>query len=406
MSVPISLRHLRVFLSVAELGSVTRAADALYRAQSAVTRSIHQLELNFGVELFERKASGMLCTAFGHAVQFRASRAMQELGLGADELLGKDREPRSAARARLVAALCNERRLSMFVKLAESHHMPTVAKALGISQPAVSSSINDLETSLGVPLFTRGSKGMLATEQGELLLFRAKRALSELRHAQADIAALQGTTEGRVVVGALPLGRTSVLPLAISRVLAKHPRLRFATMEGPFDTLAVALRNGDIDFILGALRPPDYARDLVGEALIENEMSVVVRKEHPLAALPVVSMADLLDSQWVLSTHGTPARALFEQSFVAAGLEPPREAVETSDLAILRGLLLHSDMVTAISAQQLHYEIVAGMLQVLPLALPGTARMIGITQRAESHPAPGALALMAEIRQLMGKGAP
>lgn len=398
MALIVSLRHLRAFVAVAERGSVTRAADSLYRAQSAVTRSIRELETAFGVELFERKVTGMLCTAFGNAVLFRAMRAMDEFAAGADDIRAKHKEPRSATKVRVPLALLNERRLLAFVKLAESGHMPTVAKALGVSQPAVSGAINDLESSMEVTLFSRTSKGMVTTEEGEMLAFRVKRALAELRFVEADIAALKGTTEGQVVIGALPLGRSIILPRAISEVLVRHPRLRFSTVEGPFDTLATKLRAGDIDFILGALRAPDYARDLVGEPLLTDRMAIIVRAGHPLTRLRKVSRKDLATVQWVLSSRATPARMLFEQSLIAAGMTPPVEAVETSDLAILRGLLLHGDMVTAISTQQLHYEIAAGMLQVLDIDLPDMSRVIGITQRVESHASPGALALMQAIR--------
>ncbi|MES2756037.1 MAG: LysR family transcriptional regulator [Pseudomonadota bacterium] len=403
MSLLVSLRHLRAFIAVADLGSVTRAAEALYRAQSAVTRSVHQLELALGVDLFERKASGMLCTAFGNSVLFRARRVMDEFGLGCDEIAGHATPP--APRGRVPLAMLNERRLLSFVGLADSGHMPTVAKALGISQPAVSSSINDLESGLGMALFERSSKGMMPTAAGELLVFRIKRALAELRHIEADLAALRGSTEGRVVIGALPLGRTAILPRAMCAVLARHPRLRFCTVEGPFDKLAAQLRAGDIDFVLGALRPADYASDLTGEALLTDPMALVVRSGHPLAQRRGLGLADLLAAQWVLSNHATPARALFEGAFHSQGLEPPPEAVETSDLAILRGMLMHSDAVTAISAQQLRYEIDAGLLTTLDVELPHASRVIGITQRADSHASPGALALMAEIRCHAAAGA-
>ncbi len=389
MSQLVSLRHLRAFLAVAATGSVTKAAEALYRAQSAVTRSVHQLELSLGVELFERKASGMLCTAFGNSVLFRARRVMAEFERGCDEL----------AHARVPMAMFNERRLLTLVRLADSGHMPTVAKALGISQPAVSGFVNDLEASLGVSLFERSSKGMMVTAAGSSLVFRVKRALSELRHIEADLAALRGNTEGRVVIGALPLGRTAILPRAISEVLTRHPRLRFATVEGTFEKLAAQLRAGDIDFVLGALRPADYASDLTGEALLCDHMSLVVRSGHPLTRKAGIGLADLMSAQWVLSNQATPARALFELSFTSQGYAPPRETVETSDLAILRGMLIHSDAVTAISPQQLKYEIDAGLLCVLDVALPQTTRLIGITRRADSEPSPGALALMAAIRR-------
>ena len=79
----------------------------------------------------------------------------------------------------------------------------------------------------------------------------------------------------------------------------------------------------------------------------------------------------------------------------------PVPAVETGDLAVLRGLLLESDMVTAISAHQLRYEIRDGSLAVLAFPLEQTRRDIGLTQRIGCFPSPGARALMEEIRRVV-----
>jgi len=75
--------------------------------------------------------------------------------------------------------------------------------------------------------------------------------------------------------------------------------------------------------------------------------------------------------------------------------------VETGDLALLRGLLQASDMLTAISAQQLHYEIEAGTLVVLDFPLEATQRTIGVAQRDGALASPCALALIEEIRALV-----
>src|SRR5512135_1970829 len=73
------LRHLRVFLAVAEQGSANRAGAALFRAQSAVSRSIHKLEEELGVKLFERRARGMLLTEYGRGLLVRAQRVRNEM---------------------------------------------------------------------------------------------------------------------------------------------------------------------------------------------------------------------------------------------------------------------------------------------------------------------------------------
>ena len=108
---------------------------------------------------------------------------------------------------------------------------------------------------------------------------------------------------------------------------------------------------------------------------------------------------------WVLSRRGAPARDLLEQVFLAARQAPPIPAVETGDLAVLRGLLLESDMVTAISAHQLRYEVRDGTLVVLDFPLDATRREIGIAQRRGCSPSPGARALMDEIRGLVAGSA-
>lgn len=408
MQVLVNFTHLSAFIAVAERCSVTKASEYLHRTRSAITRSIHVIEDALHVELFERKPSGMLCNAFGAALLYRATRALNEFETGIDEVLGKNREPHHARKVpqkvpqkfRIPRGLFHASRLEAFVKLAESGHMPTAAKELGITQPAVSRAINDLERNLGVSLFRRTPKGMLMTDPGELLLLRVKRALLELRQVETDLAALRGTTTGRVVIGALPLGRTSLLPQAIADVLARHPQLQIATVEGPYESIASKLRAGDIDFILGALRPADHAHDFKGEPLLNDRMSIVVRAQHPLTRLTCPTLKDLAGSRWILPNDGTPARKLLDFAFKLENLPPPAPAVETSDLAVLRGVLLNTDCVTAISARQLEYEIAAGMLNVIDIPLPNTTRVIGITRRADSPPSPGAAELISSIRRL------
>src|SRR5207253_5412652 len=267
----------------------------------------------------------------------------------------------------------------------------------GITQPAVSIAVRQLEDSIGVALFERTARGMIPTPAGAALALRLKRALAEIRHAVADIASLRGVTQGTVTVGALPLSRTRLLPESIAAVVAKYPGLRVATMEGSFETLAASLRAGDLDFILGALRPPEYASDFEGEPLADDELAIVCRRGHPWTNRKRIHPRDLARARWVLPRVNTPNRMLFERALTARGLASPNVVVETSDLAVLRGVLLNSDLLTAISPRQLSYELVAGLLALLPIPLHDTRRVIGITRRADSLASPGATILMQEI---------
>src|SRR5205823_6067747 len=205
------------------------------------------------VELFERRARGMLLNEYGRALLVRARRVHGEMQHARSEVAAVA-DKGSVRNAAIFGMLTHERHVRAFVALTEQHHMPSVAEDLGITQPAVSIAVRQLEDSIGIALFERTARGMIPTPAGAALALRLKRALAEIRHAVADIASLRGITQGTVTLGAPTLGRTHVLPVSIAHVVAKHPGLRVATVEGSTETLETSLRAGDLDFILGALR--------------------------------------------------------------------------------------------------------------------------------------------------------
>ncbi|MDQ0081013.1 LysR family transcriptional regulator of gallate degradation [Variovorax boronicumulans] len=397
----INLRHLRAFSAVASAGSIAAAAEALFRVASAVTRSILDLEAALGRPLFDRRSRGVALNAYGELVLARALRIEREFEEARTQLAARGGIDSSADVHSLFTSILNGRRLAVIASLAEKRNMPAVAREFGITQPAISSALKDLESGLGVTLFNRNARGLTATPAGEIVAFYFKRVLSELRHIGPDIAASEGTLQGSVNVGALPLGRTQILPLAIASLLARHPGLHVTTVESPYDALAASLRSGDIDFILGALRSASEAKDLQQEPLFEDRISVIARAGHPLARAKRIDFRMLREASWTLSRHGSPSRELLERFFSDARQAPPLPAVETGDLAVLRGLLLESDMLTAISAHQLRYEIRDGSLVVLDFPLEETRREIGLTQRLGAFPSPGARALMDEIRKVV-----
>ena len=394
----INLRHLFVFMAVAEAGSVATAAERLFRASSAVARAVTKLEADLGVRLFDRRARGMLVNAYGRTVLERGRRIAAELA-AVSKTLDATGSPRIDPGSHLVfSALPNGRRLAIVTGLADRHNMGAVARELSVTQAAISAGLKELEDRLDVPLFTRSAKGLLPTERGELLAFHFRRALAELRHIGPDLAAMEGVMQGTVKIGALPLGRTRILPSSIASVLARHPRLHIVTVESPYDVLAAQLRSGVIDFVFGALRPVRDAGDLSQEALFDDCISIIARAGHPLASRQALTLRDLRDARWVLWRAEAPAREMLLRCFREFGEPAPEPSIETGDLAILRGVVLQSDMLTAISAQQLHHEIVWGDLVVLPVDLSATRRSIGIAQRQGALASPGTRVLLDEIR--------
>lgn len=135
----INIMQLRFFCQVALRGSVSRAADDLFRTQSAITRAIRDLEAALNVTLFERHYSGMVPTEYGKCILPRARRAIDDLQ--AIPALLQKHHTRSSGPLADAGWLFNTRRLAIFIQLYHVNHTQTVAQQLGITQPAVSAAL-------------------------------------------------------------------------------------------------------------------------------------------------------------------------------------------------------------------------------------------------------------------------
>ena len=393
-----NLRHLHTFVAVAEAGSIANAARMLFRAPSAVARAIAALEEAVQADLFERKPHGLLVSAYGRALLLRAKQVEQELSIACDELNNARPDRRGINCQTLMILMFNGRRVAAVASLAEMHNMGSVAQQLQMTQPAISAVVRELESRLGVSLFQRSPKGVTPTIYGETLAFRFSRVLYELRNIEPDLRAFEGISAGRITVGALPLCRAELLPIAVARFLEKHPKVRVSTVESPYESLVAGLRSGDIDLMIGALRNSAEAPDLEQIPLFEDRLSIIVRAGHPLTRMKEVQHRDLNRWRWVLGRNGSPSRSRLDAAFSQAGEAVPVPAVQTGDLAILRALLLHSDMVTSTSPHELRYELDTGEVVALKFSIEGSERTIGVVRRLSARASPPVHALMDELR--------
>jgi DNA-binding transcriptional LysR family regulator len=408
-----NLRRLRALAGIAQWGSVRQAAKELHLTQPTVTRAVQKLERELGVHLFDRSAHGMHQTELGALAARRAVRALGQLAW-AERELGEHCLPDDAPRrpTHHLAHALTHRHLQALIAAADCGTLSAAAGRLGLSQPAVTQALNDLERQVGAPLLLRAGRGLAATTAGEILIRRGKLALAEIAALASDIAERRGTIMGRIRVGVLPLSGTLLVPRAVSRLLGQYPELRVCLVEGSYDTLLQALRCGDVDLIAGPLRIPCPAADIAQERLFDGTLSVIARKGHPLEKRDRLSLSDLGAWDWVLPRRGTPAYHMIGQTMREAGLAMPANPIESNGLAAIRALLIESDRLAMISRHQIYFEQRDGLLCVLPVELGKTSRPIGIATRADAaHPA-GVLALLEHLRTvsrgclLAGQGRP
>ncbi|WP_159952474.1 LysR family transcriptional regulator [Rhizobium sp. 18065] len=380
-----NLRHLRVFLAVVETGSVTRAAEICCVSQPAVTQAISKIEKMLGYPLFTRSTHGLFVNDEGKLLAVRARRAFAYLDPALTEL---------ASRLKVTATSAQ---LEALVAVRELENFTLAARQLGVAQPTVHRAVSQLEREAARPLFERTSYGMVATRLAQNLAQATRLAFAELQQAEADLAEARAEEAGVIVVGAMPLSRSSILPSVIASFREKRPKLPIKIVEGVYAELLGGLRRGELDFLIGAMRNPLPIDDVEQETLFKDTVVIVAGKNHPLVGKSPVSIDDLASYPWVVATSGTPIRTHFEALF-QGHLPRPTSVIESSSLILMRELLDRSDHLGFISGGQASAEIERGLMASLPFDLAHTSRPIGLTTRKGWLPTAAQAAFLDDVR--------
>jgi DNA-binding transcriptional LysR family regulator len=198
------------------------------------------------------------------------------------------------------------RRLRTLVEVAKRGSFSAAADALAFTQPSISRQIAALEAEVGVRLLERDARRVRLTQAGALLVEHAEAVLLRLDAAQAQLDALAGLEGGRLRVSAFASAHTWLVPAALARFTARHPKVELSVAQGtPHDEFA-RLRSGDVDLALvtswdvGAAG----AGDGIGTAkLLEDELYLALPRSHPLAGRERLAMADLANETWIEGAH-------------------------------------------------------------------------------------------------------
>ncbi len=176
------------------------------------------------------------------------------------------------------------RHLRYFCAVAENQGFSSTARALHVSQSAISEQISDLEHEIGIALLVRGRQKTKLTAPGEIFLAEAKKVL-----AAADEAVETARRSARGEIGTLTIGffnggTGSEVPAVIRRFRSRHPGVRVSVVEMVPGEQSKALLNGTID--VGFTRPlePPFDQALQSELMYLDPLAVVMPKDHPLAA--------------------------------------------------------------------------------------------------------------------------
>ena len=252
-----------------------------------------------------------------------------------------------------------------------------------MSLPSIHRAVNDLALALRRPLVVRRGKYVVMTETGAQFAREFRLAVVELEAGLSEIEALRGHETRRIAIGAMPLSRARILPLAVARFHARRPKVRLTIVEGSRAELVEPLRNGTLDVIVGALRSPLIETDLEQKSLFEDVPSFLARRGHPLTGTTPDATA-LARYPFCLPPRG-PLRDSFNRFFEEHG-QNPQVPLESGSVMMIRQVMMESDFLTLLSRDQVQIELEAGWLNEL-VPLPAEfRRVIGMTTRHSLRP--------------------
>ncbi len=293
-------------------------------------------------------------------------------------------------------------RIEQFIAVVDAGSIRGAARRLGISQPALTRSLQQLEQDLGVQLIQRNVRGASPTVAGGTFLAHARVAEAEIRKGAAEARRTVDDGSGLVSLGVSPVAASLLLPELATTLQRQRANTRIRLLEMTPSALLPLVRDDVLDIAVTQRTRANLDAGLRYRPLFEIQMRVAVRPGHPLAGTR--SLDELVDASWLAMTAPGISDDIVSQSFIAAGLRAPVPAVHCGSYFVALDLIAASDMVGVLPPLLLQSCMAQGKLIEVPLVSPLMPLHVGLYTRADTPPTPAAKAaaqiIVAQARRL------
>jgi DNA-binding transcriptional LysR family regulator len=266
----------------------------------------------------------------------------------------------STLRNRLLSS-ARLRHLHVFVTVAELQTVKRAAEAVGISQPAATQALAELERLLECTLFLRHARGMALTPAGSQLLPLARRTLGIMDDAATQAAALAQGANEVVRVAAISAAIESHLGKTIPDFTQLHPGVLVHLQEADASRQASLVADGDVDCAF-CRAPPVLPNGWSFTPLWPDRFAIVAGHAHPLARKRRVTMSDLVAATWLVTPTSMAARQAFDTFFAHAPTPIRTHGVVTSSATMLSSLLSQQHLLTFVPASIVRTGVESGLL--------------------------------------------
>jgi LysR family carnitine catabolism transcriptional activator len=288
-------------------------------------------------------------------------------------------------------------RIRNFVAVAEEHQFRRAAERMGLSQPALSAQLRELEEFLGAPLLSRTTRSVHLTAEGEKFLVRARNILADIESAVLEVRDHASLRRGRLSVAAIPSVASSLLPEVVAAFMGRFPGIDVQMIELSSYDVAHCVANGNAD--LGIAPAPDRNSELSFSFLLRDRFMGLVSKTNCLAQQKRVSLEALFDYPLIATIAGTSIRATLERACREHGhsLRVTHSVTQHQTIVAMVRAGLGVALLPALSLGETN-----GVVR-LPVVNPRITRDIAVVQRKGEAASAAAREFAAEVRRVMGK---
>lgn len=299
--------------------------------------------------------------------------------------------------------------LRLLATLRDMGKIGAAAQHVGMTQPAASRLLAQLETIVGTPLYTRHARGIVLTEAGLLLADQATSTLRDLDRTRQRIGQIAGGTRGHVKIGSVTGPSLELLLPVLREVRLAYPEIEASVHVDTSDRLAEALLANDLDVYIGRIPESADARPFAIEMIGPEPISLLVRLDHPLIGKPDLSIDDCLPFDWVMQPPGGLLRRSAETYLLERNRPLPRRVLGTTSILFTLALVNETNAIAPLARAVCAFFIERGALgsrlAMLPVAEDMAVSDYGIVTRTGEDLAPATLTVYDLLRS-HGSGQP
>jgi LysR family hydrogen peroxide-inducible transcriptional activator len=269
--------------------------------------------------------------------------------------------------------------LQALLGIADTGSFSAAAASIGTVQSNVSAHVARLEKELEVQLVDRAS-GRL-TEEGEVVIERARRIMNELESMLADVTAMRAEVVGTVHLGMIGTTGRWLVPQLFDLLRVRHPHIHLNVADGASVQLEQQLASGQLD--LAVVTFPLSGDEIMAAQLFDEDLVLVLPPNHPLGGEPSITLEQLSELELLLPAPGTALRAEIDSVVVPARISL-RPAMELDGVRLLASLAFDGYGPAVLPATAVPGHLRGGF-PVLPVdGLP--RRRVGVAQRRRGLP--------------------